>query len=32
VLQNLERIAALAELVNAFPLPDGIEPAPQFEP
>ncbi len=32
VLQNLERIAAQAALVNEFDLLDGVEPAPQFTP
>jgi hypothetical protein len=32
VLQNLERIAALAALVNEFDLRGEIEPAPQFTP
>ena len=29
-VQNLERIAALAQLVMAFPLPPQTEPAPVF--
>jgi hypothetical protein len=32
VIQNFERIAGLAALVVAFPLPDGSEIAPDFEP
>jgi hypothetical protein len=32
VIQNFERIAGLAALVMAFPLPDGTEIAPVFEP
>jgi hypothetical protein len=32
VIQNFERIAGLAALVMAFPLPDGSEIAPVFEP
>ena len=30
VVQNLERIAQMAALVEAFPLPDEIEPSPMF--
>ena len=30
VVLNLERIAQMAALVMAFPLPDEIEPAPVF--
>jgi len=32
VVDNLTRIAAIAQLVNEFPLPDNIEAAPVFEP
>ena len=32
VIANLDRIAALARLVMAFPLPEEIEPAPVFRP
>jgi len=32
VIANLERIAALAELVMSFPLPEAEEPAPVFRP
>jgi len=32
VILNFERIAGLAALVMAFPLPDGSEIAPVFEP
>ena len=32
VIDNLERIQAIAHLVNAFPLPSDLEAAPQFEP
>lgn len=32
VIANLERIAAMAEFVMAFPLPDETEPAPVFHP
>jgi Asp-tRNA(Asn)/Glu-tRNA(Gln) amidotransferase C subunit len=32
VIENFERIIAIAQLVNEFPLPDGIEAAPVFEP
>jgi 1-carboxybiuret hydrolase subunit AtzG-like len=32
VILNLERIAGLAELVMAFPLPEAEEPAPVFRP
>ncbi|MEQ9670586.1 DUF4089 domain-containing protein [Coleofasciculus sp. G2-EDA-02] len=32
VVDNLTRIAAIAQLVNDFPLPDTIEAAPIFEP
>ena len=32
VVLNLERIAQMAALVAAFPLPDEPEPAPVFRP
>ncbi|MBI1241429.1 MAG: DUF4089 domain-containing protein [Nostoc sp. RI_552] len=32
VKENFDKIAALAQLVNDFPLPEEIEPAPVFEP
>ena len=32
VVENFVRIAAIAQLVTEFPLPDTIEPAPVFEP
>jgi hypothetical protein len=32
VVDNITRIAAIAQLVNEFPLPDNIEAAPVFEP
>jgi len=32
VVDNLTRIAAIAQLVNEFPIPDDIEAAPIFEP
>ncbi|NES66246.1 MAG: DUF4089 domain-containing protein [Okeania sp. SIO2D1] len=32
VVENLERIAAIAQLVIDFPLPPEIEPAPKFDP
>jgi hypothetical protein len=32
VVLNLERIAAMAAMLMAFPLADDIEPAPVFEP
>ncbi|AFY50281.1 hypothetical protein Nos7524_4532 [Nostoc sp. PCC 7524] len=32
VVANFERINAIAQLVNSFPLPEEIEPAPVFEP
>ena len=32
VLANFERIKAIANLVNSFPLPEDIEVAPVFEP
>jgi hypothetical protein len=32
VIDNFERIAAVAQLVNEFPLPEDIEIAPVFEP
>ncbi len=31
VVANLERIAAIAQLVIDFPLPPEIEPAPKFD-
>lgn len=32
VVANFERIKAIAQLVNSFPLPEDIEAAPVFEP
>ncbi|MDZ8188924.1 MAG: DUF4089 domain-containing protein [Nostoc sp. ChiSLP02] len=32
VVANFERIKAIANLVNSFPLPEEIEAAPTFEP
>jgi hypothetical protein len=32
VVANFERIKAIADLVNSFPLPEDIEVAPVFEP
>ncbi|BCL37099.1 DUF4089 domain-containing protein [Nostoc sp. MS1] len=32
VVANFERIKAIAQLVNSFPLPVEIQPAPIFEP
>ena len=32
VIDNLERIAAIAQTVNAFSLPVDIEAAPTFDP
>ncbi|MBD2432285.1 DUF4089 domain-containing protein [Fischerella muscicola CCMEE 5323] len=32
VVANFERIKAIAQLVNSFPLPEDIEVAPVFEP
>ncbi|MBO3463180.1 DUF4089 domain-containing protein [Aetokthonos hydrillicola Thurmond2011] len=32
VVANFEKIQAIAQLVNEFPLPDNIEVAPVFEP
>ncbi|MBG1262025.1 DUF4089 domain-containing protein [Nostoc commune] len=32
VVANFERISAIANLVNSFPIPDDIEVAPVFEP
>ncbi len=32
VIQNMERIIAVAKLVTEFPLPEEIEAAPIFEP
>ncbi|MBN3897973.1 MAG: DUF4089 domain-containing protein [Nostoc sp. NOS(2021)] len=32
VVANFERIRAIANLVNSFPLPEDIEVAPVFEP
>ncbi|MEH2023791.1 DUF4089 domain-containing protein [Nostoc sp.] len=32
VVANFERIRAIANLVNSFPLPEEIEVAPVFEP
>ncbi|MCX7595871.1 MAG: DUF4089 domain-containing protein [Fischerella sp.] len=32
VVANFERIRAIAQVVNSFPLPEEIEVAPVFEP
>ncbi|MFN6566302.1 DUF4089 domain-containing protein [Dendronalium sp. ChiSLP03b] len=32
VVTNFERIKAIAQLVNSFPLPEEVEVAPVFEP
>jgi hypothetical protein len=32
VVENFERIQAIAQAVLAFPLPDTLESAPRFEP
>ncbi|MBW4689540.1 MAG: DUF4089 domain-containing protein [Komarekiella atlantica HA4396-MV6] len=32
VVANFERIRAIAQLVNSFPLPEEVEAAPVFEP
>ncbi|AUB40132.1 hypothetical protein COO91_06134 [Nostoc flagelliforme CCNUN1] len=32
VVENFERISAIANLVNSFPIPEDIEVAPVFEP
>jgi hypothetical protein len=32
VVANFERIKAIAQLVNSFPLPEEIQSAPIFEP
>mgnify|MGYP002785065826 FL=1 len=32
VIENMERILAVAKLVTEFPLPEEIEAAPVFEP
>ena len=32
VMANFERIKAIAQLVNDFPLPENIEVSPVFEP
>jgi hypothetical protein len=32
VIQNFERILAIAKLVTEFPLPEDLEAAPIFEP
>ncbi|NEN88410.1 MAG: DUF4089 domain-containing protein [Okeania sp. SIO3H1] len=32
VVENLEKITAIAQLVIDFPLPPEIEPAPKFDP
>ncbi len=32
VVENFERISAIANLVNSFPLPENIEVAPVFQP
>jgi len=32
VVANFERISAIAQIVNEFPLPENIEVAPVFEP
>jgi hypothetical protein len=32
VVANFERIKAIAQVVNSFPIPEEIQPAPTFEP
>ncbi|MBD2437210.1 DUF4089 domain-containing protein [Nostoc sp. FACHB-110] len=32
VVANFERIKAIAQIVNSFPISEEIEPAPTFEP
>jgi len=32
VVANFERIRAIAQLINSFPIPDEVEVAPVFEP
>ena len=32
VVANFDRIREIAQIVNEFPLPEQIEPAPKFEP
>ena len=32
VVANFERIKAIAQVVNSFPIPEEIQPAPNFEP
>ncbi|MBD2022376.1 DUF4089 domain-containing protein [Leptolyngbya sp. FACHB-36] len=32
VIANFERIQAIAQLVNEFPLPDDVEVGPTFDP
>ncbi|NWF58676.1 MAG: DUF4089 domain-containing protein [Fischerella sp.] len=32
VVANFERIRAIAQVVNSFPLPEEVEVAPVFEP
>ncbi|BAZ26502.1 hypothetical protein NIES4073_74100 [Kalymmatonema gypsitolerans NIES-4073] len=32
VVANFERIKAIAQVVNEFPLPENVEAAPTFEP
>lgn len=32
VVQNLERIAPIAQLISEFPLPEDLEAVPVFEP
>jgi hypothetical protein len=32
VVANFERIKAIAQVVNEFPLPEDVEAAPTFEP
>jgi hypothetical protein len=32
VVANFERIRAIADLVNSFPIPEDVEVAPVFEP
>ena len=32
VVANFERIKAIAQVVNQFPLPENVEAAPTFEP
>ncbi|AFY34962.1 DUF4089 domain-containing protein [Calothrix sp. PCC 7507] len=32
VVANFERIKAIAQLINSFPIPEEVEVAPVFEP